>query len=109
MALTRQEVIDEAMRLIDADSLDALTLRALAARAGSAERRLCTGTSRTRSELLDALADSIMDDAIDALPDAPPGGASGRGGSSLRLCQLRREQCSRIRTEPGSFLGPATR
>jgi TetR/AcrR family tetracycline transcriptional repressor len=73
MAITRQQVIDEALRLIDAEGLDALTLRALAGRLGVQAPTLYWHV-RNKSELMDALADSIMDDALDPIPSLETGG-----------------------------------
>jgi TetR/AcrR family tetracycline transcriptional repressor len=73
MALTRQRVIDEAMRLVDAHGLDKLTLRALAGRLDVQAPTLYWHV-KNKAELLDALADAIMDDAIESLPDSPTAG-----------------------------------
>ncbi len=69
VALDRQQVIDEALRLVDDDGLDALSLRTLAARLGVQAPTLYWHIG-SKAELLDALADAIMDDAIRAVP--PP-------------------------------------
>jgi TetR/AcrR family transcriptional regulator, tetracycline repressor protein len=73
MALTRQQVIDEAMRLVDANGLDRLTLRALAGRLNVQAPTLYWHV-KNKAELLDALADAIMDDAIGAIPDSDSAG-----------------------------------
>ena len=67
MSLTRQQVIDEALNLVDAEGLDALTLRALASRLGVRAPTLYWHL-HNKSELLDALADAIMDDALATIP-----------------------------------------
>jgi TetR/AcrR family tetracycline transcriptional repressor len=69
MALTRQQVIDEALRLVDAEGLDALTLRALASRLGVQAPTLYWHV-RNKSALLDALSDAIMDGVMAAVADA---------------------------------------
>ena len=67
MSLTRQQVIDEALDLVDAEGLDALTLRALAGRLGVQAPTLYWHV-HNKSELLDSLADAIMDDALATIP-----------------------------------------
>jgi TetR/AcrR family transcriptional regulator, tetracycline repressor protein len=68
LPLTRQQVIDEAMRLIDTEGLDLLTLRALASRLDVQAPTLYWHV-RNKAELLDALADAIMTDAVSAIPE----------------------------------------
>lgn len=72
MALDREQVVSEAVRLLDDEGLDALSLRTLAARLGVQAPTLYWHI-RNKAELLDAVADAIMDDAIAAVP------ASGTG------------------------------
>jgi TetR/AcrR family tetracycline transcriptional repressor len=67
VSLTRQQVIGEALNLVDAEGLDALTLRALAGRLGVQAPTLYWHV-HNKSELLDALADAILDDALAAIP-----------------------------------------
>lgn len=67
MALDRQQVIDAAVQLLDADGLDSLSLRTLASRLGVQAPTLYWHIG-SKSELLDALADAIMDEAILAVP-----------------------------------------
>lgn len=74
MALDRQQVVDEALRLLDDQGLDALSLRALAGRLGVQAPTLYWHIGN-KSELLDALADAIMDEAIQAIPEAGPAGS----------------------------------
>jgi TetR/AcrR family tetracycline transcriptional repressor len=71
LPLTRQQVIDEAMRLVDAEGLDALTLRALAKRLDVQAPTLYWHV-HNKAELLDALADAIMERALDAIPEPRP-------------------------------------
>lgn len=73
MALTRDRVLEEAMRLVDADGLDAVTLRALAARLGVQAPTLYWHV-RNKAELLDGLGDAIMEGALAALPDPAESG-----------------------------------
>lgn len=73
MSIDRQQVIDEAMRLVDADGLDALTLRRLASRLGVQAPTLYWHV-RNKAELLDALGDVIIEGAIGAIPDPKPDG-----------------------------------
>jgi TetR/AcrR family transcriptional regulator, tetracycline repressor protein len=72
VALTRQDVITGALDLADAEGVDALTLRTLAARLGVQAPTLYWHV-KNKSELLDALADAIMDDVLDTLPTTPSG------------------------------------
>ena len=71
MALDRQRVVDEALRLLDDQGLDALSLRTLAGRLGVQAPTLYWHIG-SKAELLDALADAIMDDAIHAIPPLDP-------------------------------------
>lgn len=73
MTLDRQQVIDEALRLLGEQGLDALSLRTLAARLGVQAPTLYWHIG-SKGELLDALADAIMDDAVGAVPAHRPGG-----------------------------------
>jgi TetR/AcrR family tetracycline transcriptional repressor len=72
MALTRRVVIDEALRLADSEGLDALTLRALAGRLGVQAPTLYWHVSN-KAQLLEALADAVMDQAIQAIADLAVG------------------------------------
>jgi len=71
VALDRQQVIDEALRLLDDEGLEALSLRTLAGRLGVQAPTLYWHIG-SKAELLDALADTIMDDAIRAVPAPSP-------------------------------------
>ena len=71
MALDRQQVVDEALQLLDGEGLDALSLRTLAGRLGVQAPTLYWHIG-SKAELLDALADAIMDDAIRAVPASRP-------------------------------------
>jgi TetR/AcrR family tetracycline transcriptional repressor len=72
MALDRQQVVDEALRLLDDQGLDALSLRTLAARLGVQAPTLYWHIG-SKAELLDALADAIMDEVMQAIPESGPG------------------------------------
>jgi TetR/AcrR family tetracycline transcriptional repressor len=72
MPLNRERVLDEALRLVDEEGLDRLSLRILAARLNVQAPTLYWHV-KNKSELLDALADAVMDEAIAAVP--PPAGA----------------------------------
>ncbi|MFF1877285.1 TetR family transcriptional regulator [Leifsonia sp. NPDC058230] len=67
LALDRQQVIDAALELLDDEGLEALSLRTLAGRLGVQAPTLYWHIG-SKAELLDALADAIMDDAIRAIP-----------------------------------------
>jgi TetR/AcrR family tetracycline transcriptional repressor len=67
VALSRHHVVQEALRLVDSDGLDGLTLRALATRLGVQAPTLYWHV-RNKAELLDALGDAIMEDALGVLP-----------------------------------------
>ncbi|GAA3606544.1 TetR/AcrR family transcriptional regulator C-terminal domain-containing protein [Microlunatus ginsengisoli] len=65
MPLDRHRIVDEALRLVDESGLDALSLRSLAGRLDVRAPTLYWHV-QNKSELLDALADEIMDGAIDS-------------------------------------------
>ncbi|GIF46539.1 TetR family transcriptional regulator [Asanoa ferruginea] len=87
MPVNRDQVLHEAMRLLDDEGLDALTLRALAARLGVQAPTLYWHV-KNKAALLDALADAIMDEAIAAIP-APAQDGDGREWLLAALSQLR--------------------
>lgn len=66
--VTRQDVIDEALRLVDAEGLDAVTLRALATRLDIQAPTLYWHV-KNKAELLDLLGDAIMDEALASIGD----------------------------------------
>jgi TetR/AcrR family tetracycline transcriptional repressor len=71
LALDRQQVVDAAIHLLDDDGLDALSLRTLAGRLGVQAPTLYWHIG-SKADLLDALADAIMDQAISAIPASTP-------------------------------------
>jgi TetR/AcrR family tetracycline transcriptional repressor len=85
--LNRDQVLHEAMRLVDTDGLEALTLRVLAARLGVQAPTLYWHV-KNKAALLDALADAIMDEAITAIPTPTPDG-DGREWLLTALTHLR--------------------
>jgi TetR/AcrR family tetracycline transcriptional repressor len=99
VALDRQAVIDEALRLVDDDGLDALSLRTLAARLGVQAPTLYWHIGN-KAELLDALADAIMDSAIRSVrtpgPDDNPGEWLLAALIELRGALLRHRDGARI-------------
>jgi TetR/AcrR family tetracycline transcriptional repressor len=72
LTLNRQDILDEALHLVDEKGLDALTLRALATRLGVQAPTLYWHV-RNKAELLDALADAIVSDALVAIRAHSPG------------------------------------
>jgi TetR/AcrR family tetracycline transcriptional repressor len=71
LALDRQQVVDAALQLLDDEGLEALSLRTLAARLGVQAPTLYWHIG-SKAELLDAVADAIMDDAIQGIPQSSP-------------------------------------
>src|ERR1700759_775016 len=71
MRLRRERVVDEAIALLDADGLDALTMRKLATRLGVQPGALYWHFAGKQA-LLDAMADRFLDGFTDGLP---PGGS----------------------------------
>ena len=67
MPLSRERVVEAALRLVDDDGLDALSLRTLAGRLGVQAPTLYWHV-KGKAELLTALADAIMDEAIEEIP-----------------------------------------
>lgn len=86
MALDRQQVIDAALRLLDDEGLDALSLRTLAGRLGVQAPTLYWHIG-SKAQLLDALADAIMDETIQAIPE--PGPDDGAEWLLAALVELR--------------------
>lgn len=73
MALTRTRIVEEALRLVDENGLDGLSLRALAARLDVQAPTLYWHVPN-KAALLDAVSDAIMGEALDgaaALDPAP--------------------------------------
>jgi TetR/AcrR family tetracycline transcriptional repressor len=66
------------MSLVDAEGLDALTLRALAGRLGVQAPTLYWHV-RNKAELLDALADRIMGDVLDMIHELAADAERGSG------------------------------
>jgi TetR/AcrR family transcriptional regulator, tetracycline repressor protein len=98
MTLSRERVVAEALRLVDDKGLDALSLRPLAARLGVQAPTLYWHV-KNKSELLDAVADAVMDDAISAIPSSS--GDDGRTWLldalvALRAALLRHRDGARI-------------
>jgi len=71
VALTRDAVVDAALALLDADGLDAVTMRALARCAGVTASTLYWHI-RDKEDLQVVLADRIMAPALRALPEIAP-------------------------------------
>jgi len=76
MPLNRERVLDEAQRLVDDEGLDKLSVRSLATRLNVQAPTLYWHV-KSKAELLDALADAIMDEAIAATPQ-PEDDGDGR-------------------------------
>nr|WP_240977854.1 TetR/AcrR family transcriptional regulator C-terminal domain-containing protein [Planctomonas sp. JC2975] len=99
--MNRDRVLEEALRLVDDDGLDALSLRTLASRLEVQAPTLYWHV-KNKSELLDGLADAIMDEAIAAVPH-PDAGGEGDGRTwyldaltALRATLLRHTDGARI-------------
>lgn len=97
MALDRQQVVDEALRLLDDEGLDALSLRTLAGRLGVQAPTLYWHIAN-KAELLDALADAIMDEAIRDVPEPRDDGVEWLLGAltALRAALLRHRDGARL-------------
>ncbi len=98
MRLNRERVIDEALRLVDEEGLDRLSLRSLGARLQVQAPTLYWHV-KSKSELLDGLADAIMDEAIRGTP--PPAGGDPlewllEALTALRAAMLRHRDGARI-------------
>jgi TetR/AcrR family transcriptional regulator, tetracycline repressor protein len=97
--LSRAQIVAEALRLVDDAGADALSQRARASRLGVQAPTLYWHVA-SKSLLMDALADAIMDDAIAALA-APPADGDGRvwllgALQELRSALLRHRDGARI-------------
>ncbi len=82
MALNRQQIVDEAVALLDAEGLDGVTLRRLAGRLGVQAPTLYWHFPN-KAALVTAIADAILEPPVPARPDE-----SWRGwltGVALRL------------------------
>jgi TetR/AcrR family tetracycline transcriptional repressor len=86
--LNRDQVLHEAMRLVDDEGVDALSLRTLATRLGVQAPTLYWHI-KNKAALLDALADAIMDEAIGAVPAPAADGGDAREWLLAALGQLR--------------------
>lgn len=110
MGLTRSDVVRGAIELADADGLDALTLRSLAARLGVQAPTLYWHV-RNKAELLDALADAIMADVLGAVQPASVGGGWREwllwAAETLRGILLRHRDGARIVSSARTSLGRA--
>jgi TetR/AcrR family tetracycline transcriptional repressor len=99
VALDRQQVVDEALQLLDGEGLDALSLRTLAGRLGVQAPTLYWHIG-SKAGLLDALADAIMDEAIRAVPASRPDDTWGdcllTALVELRAAMLRHRDGARI-------------
>ena len=99
MALDRQQVLDAAIRLLDDEGLDALSFRTLAGRLGVQAPTLYWHIE-SKTALIDALADAIMDDAIRAIPTSSPGDGWAEWMLAalveLRTALLRRRDGARV-------------
>lgn len=71
MPLTREQVLAEALRLVDEQGVDALSLRTLAARLDVKAPSLYWHVAG-KAELVAAVSDAVMGEAIDALPALDP-------------------------------------
>jgi TetR/AcrR family tetracycline transcriptional repressor len=67
VSLTREQVLTEALRLVDEKGLEGLSLRALASRLGVQAPTLYWHVAN-KAALLDALSDAIMGEALAELP-----------------------------------------
>jgi TetR/AcrR family tetracycline transcriptional repressor len=74
VSLDRQQIVDAANRLLDDHGLEAVSLRGLAARLGVRAPTLYWHIG-SKAELLDALADGIVDEVISAVPASVSGDA----------------------------------
>lgn len=99
LALDRQQVVNAAIQLLDDDGLDSLSLRTLAGRLGVQAPTLYWHIG-SKAELLDSLADAILDEAIRAIP---PSGLDDNWGewlltvlSELRRALLRHRDGARV-------------
>lgn len=86
--LTIERIVDEAIRLVDADGLDALTVRALAARFGTGPATLYRHVA-SRDELLVLLVDRVIGEVELPPTDLPPRAQVEALASGLRRVLLR--------------------
>lgn len=86
VAVNRERILEEALQLVDDEGLDGLSLRNLARRLDVQAPTLYWHV-KNKTELLDGLADAIMDDAISATPE--PGAKDVREWFLGALCGLR--------------------
>jgi AcrR family transcriptional regulator len=95
-------VVDEALRILDRDGRDALTMRRLAAALG-VEAPSLYAHIRSKDELVDAVLDSVLDGVV--LPEVGPEvRASLVGGfSSYRVALLRHPTIVLLMTERARF------
>lgn len=110
MPLERQDVVDAAMAISDADGLDKVTVRAIAARLGVQAPTLYWHV-RNKAEVLDALADAIVIEALAGLEGIPTDGAwqawLEQAATVLRRALLSHRDGARIVSSAVGSLGRA--
>lgn len=104
MALDRERIVAEAVALLDAEGLDNVTTRKLAARLGVQSPTLYWHLPN-KAALVSALAEAVLEQEF---PDLTPRVRknAGRTGSARSPCDCA-ERCSRTPTVPGSCRRPS--
>jgi TetR/AcrR family transcriptional regulator, tetracycline repressor protein len=95
MRLRRERVVDEAIALLDADGLDALTMRKLATRLGVQPGALYWHFAGKQA-LLDAMADRFLEGFTDALPGGSWDEQFAAAGWRLRQVLLSHRDGARV-------------
>jgi AcrR family transcriptional regulator len=95
MRLRRERVVDEAIALLDADGLDALTMRKLATRLGVQPGALYWHFAGKQA-LLDAMADRFLDGFTDRLPGGSWDEQFAAAGWRLRQVLLSHRDGARV-------------
>jgi len=106
--LTREAIVAEALRILDDDGRDALTMRRLAA-AFEIEAPSLYAHVRSKDELVDAVLDAVLDTVVVPEPTADVRSSLVAGFANYRRALLRHPSAVVLMTERARFSGAQSR